>query len=102
MAIVITHPERGIFVGLGMGLAFWSRWDAADQDRVATFADVAQARDHVAAWEGDDPADAFGYVDVPVGDVSPEPYATVAKLTEAGLGDMLGELACTHLVPGHG
>lgn len=80
--VVITHPERGVYVGNAMGLGFWSRLDPAGQSSVVTFETEQDARAHVAGWdEGNNPGN-YGYVSVrPTrGD-----YATAFDLRAAGL-----------------
>jgi len=99
MKYVITHPERGIYVGNAMGLGFWSLWDAAGQDCAVVFDTERDARDHVASWESGGDPDAYGYAGVPL---SPEArYATVGELREAGLDDLIGELAINVPIIGH-
>lgn len=44
MNYVVTHPEWGVFVGLGGGLAFWSKIDPVGQPAVVCFATEADAQ----------------------------------------------------------
>jgi hypothetical protein len=95
----ITHPEQGIYVGYAMGMGFWSLWDAAGQTTAAVFDLEDDARDHVASWSNHNDPHAYGYAPV---EVSPDAeHATVDELREAGLHDLIGELAITNPVCGH-
>jgi len=97
MAVVITHPEMGVYVGHGLGMGFWTRLDSVGQDAVVCFPSEAAARAHVASWYADSSAppqndpDAYGYAPVtPSSTRGRETYADVAALREAGLGHLLG------------
>lgn len=83
---VITHPDMGIYLGNCMGLGFWSKLDAAGQDRAVTFASIDAAAQHVRSWEC--PIGAVVYVPIQCGN-----YATISDLVAAGLKDDLGDLA---------
>lgn len=94
MAIVITHPERGIFVGNAMGFGLWSMWDAGNQTSVATFESEEQAREYVQSWlEGNDEAQ-YGYSSVEAVD---EYSATMDELRAAGLEPLLGDMLVSEL-----
>jgi len=99
MKYAITHPEQGIYVGNAMGLGFWSLWDAAGQDRAVVFDTKEEARRHVSSWENGSDPDAYGYAEV---NVAPDAhYAAVGELREAGLADLVGELAINVPAIGH-
>ena len=34
MPCVISHPEHGVFIGTGLGLAFWTNMECAGQEYV--------------------------------------------------------------------
>jgi hypothetical protein len=87
--IVITHDEMGIYLGNALGFAFWSLVESAEQDSACTFADEEQARKHTDKWQDSNDNSVYKYVEVFTAD---EFYATVAELTEAGMGDMLGDM----------
>lgn len=94
MRIVITHPERGVYLGhpvhLGriVGGAFWSLLDTGAQYQAVTFASEEEARQGVQGWaEQLDPAECR-YVALEAS--GHDHGATVDDLTKAGLGDELG------------
>ena len=94
MAIVITHPEQGIFVGSFLGLGLWSMWDAGEQPAVATFESEQQARDFVRSWDNGNDDSVYGY---PVVEAADEYSATIDELKAAGLEELLGDLAMVGL-----
>jgi hypothetical protein len=88
MNYVIVHDEYGIFVGCALGLAFWSKMDSAGQPCVCTFAtedDAHQFLDRIVSLE-----------DIPDCKILPVncegPWADIAILKEAGLGEFLGDM----------
>lgn len=95
MAVVITSPEWGIYLGNFMGLGFWSMLDTAGQDCAVTFQNEEAARAHVARWEANGDPDAYGYAEVVPS--SSDGYATVADLKEAGLAGYLGSMGLIDL-----
>lgn len=88
MRTVIVHENDGIFVGQAMGLAFFTKLDAAGQATVATFLDEADARDFVSTWEPQVDGDAFTYAEVDVD----RDFAEIHELCAAGLEDHIGLL----------
>ena len=56
MAYTITNPELGTFVGLSMGMAFWTKLDSAGQTRVTTF----DTEEQTVAFINEIGADLFG------------------------------------------
>lgn len=92
MKYVITEPEFGIYVGSAIGLGFWSKLDSVGQDSVPVFDTEEQAQEHIASWEPDEDDErvySFVEVDVP----HDAEFATVYDLVDAGLEDMLGDMA---------
>jgi hypothetical protein len=51
---ILVHKEDGVYVGNALGLGFWSRLDAADQESAVTFDSEQEAKDHVASWDCSD------------------------------------------------
>lgn len=92
MQYVIVHDEYGVFLGCGLGcglgLAFWTKIDSVGQPVACTFAtedDAHQALDILVAQE-----DINDCKFIPVN--CEGPYADIAILKEAGLGDLLGDM----------
>lgn len=81
MAWVLTHPERGVFLGCWLGLSFWSKLDPAGQPAAPTFPSTEEAESFMAEWEGGRPQD------VRLVEVVPDDgtYASVAACVAAGL-----------------
>lgn len=81
--VVIVHPEWGIFVGVSLGLAFWSALDSVGQEQVPVMT-ADQAVLLLASWH-DLPG---GYRDAmkfyPVRTAHAQ-YATIEELDAAGL-----------------
>lgn len=50
MALVLAHPDHGIFLGHCMGLTFWSKIDPVGQPSAPTFADNKEIDDALATW----------------------------------------------------
>ena len=51
MAVVIVHPEWGIYLGTCLGLGFWSKMDPAGQDAAVTFPSEEDANRHMDSWD---------------------------------------------------
>lgn len=64
MAIVITHPVKGVYLGHCIGCGFWSAPLAATSRHAVTFPDEASARKHIKSWKRDNDPDAFGFAHV--------------------------------------
>jgi hypothetical protein len=90
MAVIITHPELGIYLGHCLGFGFWSKLDAAGQRVAVAFRDEEVARQHIKQWENLHNPDDYGFAEV-TADVDGG-YVSVASLRDANLGDMLGDL----------
>jgi hypothetical protein len=88
--VAITHPEYGIFVGHALGLCFWSQMDTAGQETVALFKDTDEAKDFVMLFGEDTGWKAYDFHEI---ETDEEFYATVDELRDAGLEDLLGDLA---------
>lgn len=99
MKFAITHPEQGIYVGHGLGLAFWSLWEAAGQDCAVVFDTEDEAREHVSSWMDHNDPDDYGYAAVDV--AADAGHATVEELCAAGLGDLVGDLLINVPTIGH-
>lgn len=81
MAVVLVHPEWGIYLGNAMGLGFWSKLDPVGQPSAVTFPSERAAREHMATW---DPPPVTG---VTFHTVRPDDgeYATMSACVAAGL-----------------
>lgn len=81
MAFLIVHHENGVYLGMCLGLGFWSKLDPVGQPAACAFETQAQAEDHMARWVGGPPEG------VRFHPVEPDdgPYATVAAWVAAGL-----------------
>lgn len=98
-AFVLTHPEQGVYLGEGMGFAFWSKEDPVGQPSAPTWPSADAARAYVESWdqhEGQLRFDALTLVEV-VPDVMAYgfPYASMAACVRAGLEPWLDEYAQT-------
>lgn len=92
MKFVITEPELGIYVGNAMGLGFWSKLDTVGQDRVPVFDTREQAQEHINSWDGaNEDVHEYAFAEVDVSDDAT--YATVYELIDAGLEDLIGDMA---------
>lgn len=87
--VAVAHPEYGIFVGVALGLAFWSKFDAVGQNSVAVFETVDQAKELLSKIEVPMSIKQFRFVEI---ETDNEFYATIKELKEVGLGDLLGHL----------
>lgn len=88
MRTVIVHESDGIFIGASLGMAFFSKLDAAGQTNVCTFVDEADARDFISEWKPAVDADSFTFVEVD----TDKGYADIEELCAAGLQDEIGFL----------
>lgn len=96
-SVVITHPEYGIFVGEGLGLAFWSKLDAVGQSSAAVFENEADARSYIADIAVPVAKQSFGYVQLETEDGY---HASISELQAAGLGELIGHLGTGENVVG--
>jgi hypothetical protein len=87
VATVIVHPEDGLFLGVGLGFAFWSNLDCGGQSRACTFRDAAEARKFAATSLGYE-QEGLTFVNIPTS----LDYADVTVLKAAGLGHLVGPL----------
>ncbi|WP_298705608.1 hypothetical protein [Variovorax gossypii] len=86
-SFVISHPEMGVFLGLSMGFAFWSKLDPVGQDHAPAFDNEAQAEEFMAKWDNGRPQ---GVSLVPVlPDL--DGYVSVATCVAAGLPGWIDE-----------
>lgn len=86
-AYVITHKENGVFVGIALGLVFWSNLDTVGQDKVpvcTTYLEASVLLAHVAQDDGvaDETCSAYSINEV---EISGTQYATITELRAAGL-----------------
>jgi hypothetical protein len=86
-SFVICHPEMGVFLGVCLGLAFWSKLDSVGQDHAPAFDSEAQAEVFMAGWDNGRPQ---GVTLVPVLP-DKDGYASVATCVAAGLPGWLDE-----------
>lgn len=83
-AVVIVHPEMGIYLGLCFGLGFWSKLDPVGQTSAVCFDDEPQAREHIATWE--EQPEGVTFVAVRPDEISGRArYASVHACIAAGL-----------------
>lgn len=97
--VVIVHPEHGIFVGVGLGLAFWSNLDCAGQTQAPLIPDEAEARAFVDSWRNSPGADAFTYHPVTS---AADRYATIEELDAAGLAHLTAPMKSARMGPAQG
>lgn len=81
MAVVIYSDKDGVFLGVALGLGFWSKLDPVGQPSAATFESEAQAEEFMATWNCGRPDDARC---VPVEPDDGE-HASIAACVRAGL-----------------
>lgn len=96
--VAIIHPEYGIFVGIGLGLAFWSNIDCAGQIHVPLLADESEARAFLATWHGQVNPDDFTFHPV----TSAKTWATIEELDAAGLAHLTAPLKAARMGPAQG
>lgn len=88
MKFVITHPDRGIYLGNFLGLGFWTLLDTVGQIEATTFPDIAAATAHISTWDENSDPNTYAFVAV---DCETD-GATIPELVKAGLGDRLGDM----------
>ncbi|WP_371436218.1 hypothetical protein [Polaromonas sp.] len=81
MAVVITHPEMGIYLGNCMGLGFWSKIDAVGQPSAVTFVSKEDATEFMKTWDGGVP-EGVDFKEVVPADGG---FASIAACVAAGL-----------------
>lgn len=81
MAVVIYSDKDGVFLGVALGLAFWSKLDPVGQTSAATFESETQAEEFMATWDLGRPADARCVPVVP----DDGEHASIAACVRAGL-----------------
>lgn len=79
--LVAVHPTDGIFVGVALGLAFFSLVEDAGQESVPVFDTAKEADDYFATWPRFNRSD-MRYVEV---EVAGAHQATYEELCAAGL-----------------
>lgn len=80
-AYLITHPERGIYLGSAMGMGFWSKCDPVGQPSAVTFPSREEANQYMASWDGGTPPG------IELVAVTPDDgqYASIQACVDAGL-----------------
>lgn len=82
MAYIINHQEYGVFVGTGLGMAFWTALDCAGQERTCVFPSEEEAEDFCrTVLEMDN--DQVSYIEIKTS----RDYADAKDLMVAGLED---------------
>lgn len=81
MAVVMYHPELGVYLGSCMGMGFWSKLDPVSQEHACTFASADQAHEHMSSWECG-AVEGVSFVEV---ETSADGYASIAACAKAGL-----------------
>jgi hypothetical protein len=88
MAYVMYHEEHGVFLGICLGLAFWSKLDPVGQPAAATFDSPADALKFCESWGGGAPANVrYVEVDADVGGT----HASIASCVRSGLPGWIDE-----------
>ena len=88
MSVVIVHDEMGVFIGVGLGLAFFSMLDTGGQTECATFEHEIEARAFVESWDEQNDPNNYRYVTV----ATNAHHVGIELLVKAGLADMIGKL----------
>lgn len=96
--VVIVHPDWGIFLGVAMGLAFWSNMDCAGQTCAPIIPDEAEARKFLEMRSHGPGPEAFRYHPVQAA----EAWATIEELDAAGLSDLTWTLKAARMGPAQG
>lgn len=80
-SIVISSADWGVYLGTAMGMGFWSNLDPVGQDVACTFESEEQAKEIIASWDSQPPADTkFTLVEA-----KHEFHATIPECVNAGL-----------------
>ena|SRR5215469_5856589 len=96
MSFVVVHPEHGVFLGVGMGMAFWSKLDSVGQDCATAFLTEDEARSFIRNVLPDLCAEVTF---VPVV-ADRKGYASVSACVQAGLPGWLHEaISCANTLP---
>lgn len=85
MRTVIVHDMMGIFLGVALGLGFWSLLEPAGQVAAVCFDSEEDARNFVSLWEVKTDPDIFRYVSV---ESENGEWASISELIKGGLGDL--------------
>ena len=72
-----------------MGLGFWSKLDAVEQEMVPVFPNEDAAREHIESWDANNDPASYGFAPVIA---SQGAYATTRELVDAGLKADIGGL----------
>ena len=79
-AFIIQHPEFGIFIGVGLGLAFWSEIDSVGQPAAVAFESEQAAKELLARL----PAEDSLWCEIKPITIAEPGYATVTEIIAAG------------------
>ena len=96
--VAIVHPEWGIFLGVGMGLAFWSCIDCVGQETAPLMTDEAEARDFIDHWQNVPDRTVFTFHAVQ----AVAAWATIEELDAAGLSAWTAPLKAARMGPAMG
>lgn len=91
MRYIIVHDTDGIFVGHGLGFAFFSNMDPAGQTRAATFENENDAQFYVDACSLNPGEFRIETLDID------DTYATIEQLEAAGYGRFLDLMKAARL-----
>jgi len=89
MAVLISRPDFGIYVGHALGFGFWSLLDTAGQDCAVTFPDTASAIEHINSWDNPPDNTNFTFHNV---DVEGRDHTTGDELASINLGHLWPDL----------
>lgn len=98
MTVVIIHPEWGLFVGVSMGLAFWSALDCVGQDTAPVMPTEDDARQFTSTWCLSTDPQTFTYHPVQAA----KHWATIEELDAAGLSEWTVPLKAARMGPAVG
>lgn len=98
-AVVLFHPEDGIYLGHCMGLGFWTKLDPVGQPSAVCFDDEADARAHMQTWECG-PKEGVLFVTVQPDSANGEVrYASIQACVAAGLEAWDPDMGCPDQEP---
>jgi hypothetical protein len=86
----IVSADKGIYLGSGPDIDFWSKQDDSDSERAPVFSTMEEARAHAEALGAEGAWAKYAFVPVDVG--SRASYASPEQLFDAGLRSQLGYL----------
>lgn len=80
MKYLITHKEYGVYLGMALGLGFWSRLDPVGQTSAPLFPSSEAAHAHLESWDTPLPKEEITLLPLD----TPRDYATIDECDSAG------------------